>query len=608
MNGNSISPKAMKNSSYILFALLIGCLVYTGCDNNPLDVSPTSQIDENNIWEDPALIEAFLNNIYRGMDHGANQAQLGAISDEASSIPDLGTGVVVQSTVTPGNMGHLLDSRSNQFKWDELYSKIREVNVFLGEIDGATIEDQDLKDRMTGEAHFLRAYFYHNLLRVFGGVPIVTDVAELGDENLNVPRNSFGETVDFIVQEAEAAADLLPTVQTGENLGRASEGAARALKARVLLHAASDLYHDNPSGMAETGYTGGQDRTQMWRDAKNAAQAVRDLGVYSLFRADPAPGDSTARNYYELFHTPGNDEVIMARYFNDGDRFETNQNYRPHVYHGPNGYHQWGGTTPIQQFVDAYRMADGSEFDWDNPTHEAAPYEDRDPRFYATVLFDGAEFRARPDDATTYDQDGVIQTFSELVLPDGSSVPGVDTRDSPIESWNGTRSGYYVRKLLDESASPSVGQVPGMWIYFRYAEVLLNYAEASIELGEEGDARDALDQIRRRAGMPEFDASVTGQELEDVYRHERRIEMAFEEQRFFDIRRWRTAPEVMNEDARGINISAEATNRADRDTYTNYQYEVTSFQDRTWDDKMYFFPIAADEMNRNDQLVQNPGY
>jgi len=165
-----------------------------------------------------------------------------------------------------------------------------------------------------------------------------------------------------------------------------------------------------------------------------------------------------------------------------------------------------------------------------------------------------------------------------------------------------------MKKLLNVNATPDAGQVPGIWIYFRYAEILLNYAEASIELTEYEDARRELNKIRRRAGMPEFTPTVTGQELEDEYRNERRIEMAFEEQRFFDIRRWMIAPDVMNEDAEGINISVDATNRADRSTYSNYQFQIMNYQQRAWDDKMYFFPISAEEMNRNDQLVQNPGY
>jgi len=595
----------MKSLKYLLSVFLISAYSFMGC-NEALNVQPENKISENVVWNDPNLIESYLNNIYRGMDHGANQAQLASMTDQASSIPDLGTGIVLKSEVTPGNMGNLASSRSDQYKWGPLYSRIHQTNVFLKNIQDANIDDQALKDRMTGEAHFLRAYFYHNLLRAYGGVPIVTEVYGLND-NKQDPRASFKETVDFIISEADKAAQLLPTVETGDNLGRASAGAAMALKSRVLLFAASDLYNTNPSGMPETGYTTQQDRTQLWRDAKNVAKAVMDLGVYHLFRANPAPGDSVAKNYYDLFFTQHNPEVIMERDFSATGR-SLNSNYRPHIYHGPNGYHQWGGSTPTQQLVDAYKMKDGSDFSWNDPQEAAHPYENRDPRFYATILYDGAPYRQRPADDIQWDHDGVIQTFKRLTLPDGSEVPGLDTRDSPVEPWNGTWSGYYPRKILDDKALPSEGQVPGMWIYFRYGEVLLNYAEASIELGEYADARSALNKIRDRVNMPEFNSSVTGQALMDAYRNERRIELAYEEHRFFDIRRWMIAPQVMNEDAKGITITADATDRADRSTYSNYQYTLMTYQDRLWKDKMYFFPIPQDEMNRNEKLVQNPGY
>lgn len=598
----------MKRLTYGIGTLLCLALALGGCDTNPLDIAPSDRIGEDAVWQDVALTEAFLNSIYRGLDHGANQSQLSTISDEASSVPDRGTSVVLLGTVTPGDQGILSGTRSNQFKWNDLYAHIRNVNIFLSEIDGAAIADAQRKDRLKGEAHFLRAYFYHNLLRAYGGVPIVTDVAELGDTDLNVPRNSFAETVDFIVEEADRAAALLPATRSGKDLGRASKGAALALKSRVLLFAASDLYHVNPSGRPETGYTSAVDRMGMWRDALNAARAVMDLGVYELYRPNPAPGDSVGRNYYEVFHTPNTPEAILERYFTDGDRNGTNQNYRPHIYHGPNGYHQWGGSTPTQQLVDAYEMRDGTPFDWSDPAHAARPYADRDPRFYATVLYDGAGYRPRPADTRVFDADNVIQTFQRLELPDGSTVPGVDTRDSPVEPWNGTWSGYYIRKILSDTSPREAGQVPGIWLFFRFAETLLNYAEAAIEVGDEAAARDALNRIRRRAGMPALAASLTGPALRDAYRHERRVEMAFEEQRFFDIRRWMIAPEVMNEDAAGVRITAKATDRADRDSYTDYRYERMTYQQRLWADKVYFFPIPSDEMNRNDQLVQNPGY
>lgn len=206
------------------------------------------------------------------------------------------------------------------------------------------------------------------------------------------------------------------------------------------------------------------------------------------------------------------------------------------------------------------------------------------------------------------DPEGIIQTFRELTLPDGSTVPGMDTRDGPVEQWNGTYSGYYLRKYIDPSVNHQFESQEVPWIYFRYAGSLLNYAEASIELGEYGDARRALNKIRRRAGMPEFDASVTGQELMDEYRNERRVELAIEGHRFFDVRRWMIAPDVMNKDAKGIYITAKATDRTDRSTYYDYEYRVITIQERHWEDKLYFMPIAHDEMNRNDKLVQNPGY
>src|SRR5699024_5103071 len=158
------------------------------------------------------------------------------------------------------------------------------------------------------------------------------------------------------------------------------------LKSRVLLYAASDLYHENPSGMAETGYTQSQDRQAMWQAAKDAAQAVMDLNAYQLFRANPDPTDSTALNYYQLFTTPDNEEAIMSRFFIK----ERDDGYNPGLHNGPNGYHNWGGNTPTQNLVDAYHMADGSGFSWDNPQHAAHPYQNRDPRFYASILYDGA--------------------------------------------------------------------------------------------------------------------------------------------------------------------------------------------------------------------------
>src|SRR5436189_2962 len=196
---------------------------------------------------------------------------------------------------------------------------------------------------MTDETHF-----YHNLMRMYGGVPLITKVYGL-NEDYKVARNSFKETVDFIVANADSAAALLPLSFSGTDVGRATKGAALALKARVLLYAASDLYNLNPSDSAFTGYTTPQDRVALWRAAKNAAKAVMDLGIYGLFRPSPASPQEAAQNYGDLFLQRMSEEVILSRFFLST---RDNDGYNPGLHNGPNGFHTWGGNTPIQNLVD----------------------------------------------------------------------------------------------------------------------------------------------------------------------------------------------------------------------------------------------------------------
>ena len=593
----------MRSQVRITTAAVLALLGLTSC-NGVMDLTPKDQFSDEAVFTDPNLAQAFVNDMYRGLGHGLYEIMLASISDETHFIHNYNTEPIVKSIITSSDRGAIDDGRFAHFNWGPTYSRIRQANLFLSKIDGTKFDDA-LKQRMKGEVFFLRAYFYHNLMRMYGGVPIITKVYGLY-EDYQVPRNTFQETVAFIVANADSAAALLPLSYSGADVGRATKGAALALKARVLLYAASELYNANPSGQPENGYTTvtPQDRTARWQAAKDAAKAVMDLGSYSLFRPTPASAQEATKNYGDLFLQTMSEEVILSRFFlstrDDG--------YHPGLHNGPNGFHTWGGNTPIQNLVDDYRMADGSKFDWNNPTEAAAPYANRDPRFYASIAYDGAPWRPRPDDVKSLDPVGIIQTFRQLKLPDGSVVPGLDTRDSPVENWNGAYSGYYIRKFVDPSINAQFIKEQVPWIFFRYAEVLLNYAEASIELNELTDAVTVLNQIRARAGMPLFSAAMGQAALRDEYRNERRVEMAFEEQRFFDVRRWMIAPAVFSKVAGGINIFLEGTSRTDRTTWTNYRYAVDTVQARAWDDKMYFMPIRLDELNRNQMLKQNPGY
>lgn len=589
--------------------LIIITLGIISC-NDALDMKPLDEYSD--IWDEPDLVEAYINDLYLSMGHGHHEIMLSSLSDETHFTHGYGVPVITESRESPGDRG-TFDSRDdlNHLKWEDIYSGIKKVNDFFDNIDEDEINDQEggALESLKGQAYFLRAYLYHNLLRMYGGVPIITKPATLEEGiegKLLFERNSFSETVDFIVEQTDSAAALLPAQNEVER-GRANKGAALALKSRVLLYAASDLFHENPGGEDFTGYTKGQDRQQMWQDAKDAAQAVIDLGTFSLFQPNPASAEEAEQNYYELFITVGNSESIMERDFlttrDDGG-------YNLGLNNLPNGYHNYGGNTPIQALVDDYQMQDGSDFSWDNPDKAGKPYENRDPRLNASILHDGSPWMERPSDLKKYDNDNRIQTIEKIKLPDGE-VSGLDTRNSPNEDWNGSYTAYYLKKFIRDDVNHGTStKQEGLWFFFRYTEVLLNYVEASIELGDEEDARRVLNEIRSRAYMPSYDSSVNGEELMDAYRNERRVEMAFEGVRFFDVRRWMIAPKVMDKDVQKIEITAEATDRAIRSTYSNFVYEVKNIGPgkRSWNDKMYFQPIPKEEMNRNDKLEQNPGY
>jgi hypothetical protein len=333
---------------------------------------------------------------------------------------------------------------------------------------------------------------------------------------------------------------------------------------------------------------------------------VIDLGVYSLYKATPSPGDSVARNYAEIFLQKENSEDIFARFFLP----KTNEDwdgYNPGLYNNPNGYHGWGSNTPLGQMVDSYEMKDGTKFSWSNPEHAAFPYKNRDPRFYATILYEGAQWRQRPADVRDMDPKGIIQVgfWERWNARDNKTdvVAGLDTRKGPIEDWNGTYTGYYLKKFIDPNIDAQYVKQDLPWRHMRYAEVILNYVEACLGVGDEPEARTYLNMIRRRAGMPQTNEG--GQALTARYRNERRIELAFEDHRYFDVRRWMIAPQTFG-NAQGVDVRYKLN--PDRTTATQPVFKVIEVQDRAWLDRHYFLPIKLDEINRNSRLIQNPLY
>ena len=588
----------MKN----IIKYLLGITLFlntTSCNQDFLNVVPEDRFGDVSVWQDPALVEAFVNEMYRGLNHGLRELMLGSLADESQFIHNYGSAQVVQSNLTSADVGSFSRGDFEEFNWNVLYARIRQINLFLENIESVPFVDESWRQRLIGEVHFLNAYYYHNLVRLYGGVPLVKKAYALQDDFL-IARSSLDESIQYIVEECDLAASLLPLTYTSgsADIGRATKGAALALKSRILLYAASELYNNsswaggysNPELIASTG-----SRTQKWQAAKDAAKAVIDLGIYSLQNSTGDP----VKDYTDLFLLKDSKEAIFSRYFIKSRGWEDGA--LPGLANGPNGYHNWGGNTPIQEFVDDYEMVDGSKFNWSNPAHAAAPYQNRDPRFAASVLYDQALWRPRPSDVKDIDPVGKVIIRTVETAP-GVFTPGLDTRDGPIEDWNGGYSGYYLRKFIDPTVvheyAAAGGNQEAPWHFFRYGEILLNYAEACIGLGQEDEAKTYLNMIRARAGMPNITES--GQALVAKYQNERRIELAFEQHRYFDIRRWMIAPQAMGRNAFGIVINQPFSGPV--------TYSKNKIQDRAWNDKMYFLPILLDEINRNSELVQNPMY
>ena len=585
----------------------IALLGATSCNQDFLETLPQTEFSETAVWGDPALVETFINQIYFRLDEPLTDGRMKAnIVDEAhyrGNAPSLN---FKNGIITPDNIPAWNVSRFRQ--WEDLYKTIRFCNIFFSKVDEVPfkedlIDGKTQRDRMTGEVHFLRAYLYHFLTSTYGGVPIITKAYALDDE-FEAPRNTYAECVEFMVNECDQAAALLPDVQSGNNFGRATRGAALALKARILLYAASDLYNTDvfPSYAHPEliRYTDG-DRTARWQAAKDAAKAVIDLNQYSLFRAEPGPSDSVAQNYVDLFLSKSNEEDIFIKFFT------VTMGQRMGLYTSPNGYHGWGVNAPVGNLVDDFEMADGTKFSWENPEHAAEPYKNREPRFYATILYNEAPWRERPNDVKGIDPSNRIQTgrWQRWNAATNSMVEefGVDTRKRPIEDWNGSYTGYYLRKYVDPNNDAQYVSQTVTWRFMRYTEVLLNYAEACIELGEDAEARTYINKVRRRAGLPPLTES--GDALRARYRNERRIELAFEDHRFYDIRRWVIGPEALD-----VTTVADIVYKLnpDRTTATVPTIMHKVFETHTWQNKAYFLPIMRTEMNKNRLLIQNPEY
>ncbi len=470
--------------------------------------------------------------------------------------------------------------------WANCYYGIRRANIFLKNIGKVPVAEganaATLRRQWKSEARFLRAYFYWELLKRYGGVPLLADSVYSLNDDIKLPRNTFAQTVDYIINECNAVKDSMRTepVPTSD-WGRASKGAAVALKCRVLLYAASPLFNgggveSDPAKKALTGYlTADPSRWQKVLDACNEFQA---LGTYyGLVSA----GTPTA--FSSVFTTKMSNEIIFARQSANSTSLEYSQS--PVGYIASNAKSQ-GLTSPTQNFIDAFPMATGLSIgEAGSGYNVATPYIGRDPRLAATVFYNGLTWLNRP-----------VQIFEG----------GLDKPNNLAVSQIQTRTGYYLRKFLGNfGTNTAYSNTSHNFPIFRYAEIILNKAEALNELDQVEAAVQQIILIRRRAGIAAgsnnrygIQSGISKEAMRLLIQNERRIELAFEEHRFWDIRRWKIAPQVLNQPLTGTRIYNGSSV-----IYQNFT--VTS---PVWNNRMYHMPIPYDELSKNLKLIQNEGW
>ena len=545
----------MKTINLAIKLFLLTAL-FTACEKDYLsfDYTDGSIRNEAEIWTSDRNTRGFLSNAYFGIlnryNLDGNGSMLAQGSDEAVS-SNLGSSINVFNNDTWGSL------RPNDDQYINMYNYLRRTNVFLENVNGSGVTPASDIPKLRGEAFFLRALYHFELMKRYGPIVLATRSFTLNEE-LDLPRNSLDEVVAHIAKDCDSAAVVLTTSiadQGAGDKGRASQTAALALKARTLLYAASPL--NNTSG----------DVTK-WQQAASVAKAIIDLKKHTLLTQAQLP------NLWNYGSQAYNAEVIFATQTDNNNTLELNN--APISYDGARGR-----TNPTQELVDAFEMRNGKLItDATSGYNPQDPYKDRDPRLAMFVMLNGTNFKGRP-----------VETFE-------------GGKDNVPINVNNTKTGYYMRKFMSESAFWGVGtaiNVRRPWVLFRYAEVLLNYAEALNEVqGPVAEVYSSVNAVRARVAIPALPTGLTKDQMRGRIQNERRVELSFEDHRFFDVRRWKKGEEFFNKPVSGMRITKTGTTLA----YQRFQVE-----NRVFNEKMYRFPIPQTELNKAPKnLKQNPGW
>jgi hypothetical protein len=568
--------------------------------NQVLEKAPLNIISEDKVWNDAVLINAYVDRVYAEMSFLVRDGSGFEEVDPTSGLADEGRqGRNWHPLFFQWKAGLLNKDGGLLELWP--YATIRKTNEFLEKIETTNSVSESTKKQLIGKIRYARALIYFNMVKRYGGVPVITRPQRIDDpeEELFVSRNKEVEVYDFILSEMDAIAVDLPASYPAAELGYPTKYAALALKSRAALFAASIATW----GQVEIGGLVGvpaTDAQRFWQASYDASRQIVDSKAFTLYNKLP---DNKAENFRRLFLDENNSEVIFSKQLtgvNVGSNYD--------LFMSPFQFCPgWGGanTAVYLEMVESFENVDGTSGKLDRALATSKPWNlselfaKKDPRFFATIYYEGDMWKGE-----------AIENWGGVITPTGSKVTSGFYEGRPAQGRSFTAGGYAggqmtgfnVKKYLDDKLIPvDQGKTSVDFIVFRYGETLLNLAEAAFELNKAEEALDAVNQIRARAGIKLL-AAVT----RDAIRQERKVELAFENIRWWDLRRWRIAETAITRKFSGIYTFYDAATGKFRIEFND---DVMAGSPASFQAKHYYLPITPGRISNNPKLgPENPGY
>ena len=585
---------------YLTILSVMAAVTMVSCQDDFLDKQPLDKLSEEAVFNSVALCESYVNALYNVLPDPFQEGNIGTISDEGFfRYGGSSTRYIADGSMTPSNVmyeeegGQAHNTRTTTLNiWNRAYEWIYRMNYLLNYInENGTEMDDESRDRLVGEVYFLRAWAYYNLIQRYAGVPIITKTYGLDDE-YNAKRDNFDDCVDFILKDLESAEKLLPGKENCV-LGRINKDIVLALRCRVTMLAASALFNDpdNPTGSI---FRGQYDYDGKWERAYKAAKAIVDRadvdGAYSL--------DDTYDGFWKDVNSP---ELIWAKYFISNADPDVNSTKKAQLYYSVVYFNGWTSFNPTQAMMLDYEMTNGKKiFEPDSGYDPDHPFENRDPRFYYSCAAPFSKY-CNTDNEGYHENELLLYLLYENTTIDdfaaGKTEPAWTSRGTHL--WHATNTmglelnkWYIPEKPITES---EVGSVLYPW--FRLGEMYLNLAECAYMLGYEDECRTYINKVRQRADVMMPEVTETGEALWDRVVNERRIELAFEFIRYFDLRRWKTAEFYENIPFAGMRTMI-LKNGAQADTV----YRVVRPYDESRNNTCYYWTNSKE---RQDYIAAN---